>query len=60
LILYDISVPQVATFLKNVIDGTEASKIYKGTDEITIRTQFPENSVNNFDKIKELKIKNNK
>jgi len=60
LALYDISAPQVATFLKNVIDGTEASKIYKGTDEIVIRTKFVDESVNNFDKIKELTVQNNK
>ncbi|MBW7954746.1 efflux RND transporter permease subunit [Candidatus Gracilibacteria bacterium] len=60
LALYDLSIPQVATFLKNVIDGSEASKIYNKDEEIIIRTKFDPTLVDNFDKIKDLKIKNNK
>ncbi len=60
LALYDLSIPQVATFLKNVIDGTEASKIYNKDEEIIIRTKFENSLVDNFDKIKDLKIKNNR
>jgi Cu/Ag efflux pump CusA len=29
LALYDVTAPQVALFLKNVIDGNEATKIYR-------------------------------
>lgn len=60
LSLYDISATQVSLFLKNVIDGTEATKIYKGTDEVIVRTKFAWESVDTFDKIKDLKLKNNK
>ena len=60
LSLYDISIPQVAVFLRNVIDGNETTKIYVWDDEIVVKTQYEDNSVNTFDKIKDLKIKNNK
>lgn len=60
LSLYDISIPQVAVFLRNVIDGTESTKIYVWDDEIVVRTQYDNNSVDTFDKIKDLKIKNNR
>lgn len=60
LSLYDLSVPQVAVFLRNVVDGAESTKIYLWDDEIVVRTIYDNNSVDTFDKIKDLKIKNNK
>lgn len=60
LALYDLSLPQVASFLRNVIDGTQATKIYLWDDEIIVRTMYDNNSVDTFDKIKDLKIKNNR
>lgn len=60
LALYDLWVPQVATFLRNIIDWTQSTKIYLWKEEIIVRTIFKENSVSDFDKIKDLKIKNNK
>ncbi len=60
LALYDISLPQVASFLRNVIDGTQATKIYLWDDEIIVRTIYLNESVDTFDKIKDLKIKNNR
>lgn len=59
LALYNVSVPQVASFLKNVIDWTESSTVYLWDDEIKVRTIYDENSVDTFDKIKDLKFKNN-
>jgi hydrophobic/amphiphilic exporter-1 (mainly G- bacteria), HAE1 family len=59
LALYNISIPQVAVFLRNIIDWTESTKIYKWDDEIIVRTIYDNNSVDTFDKIKDLKIKNN-
>lgn len=60
LALYDISVPQVASFLKNAVDWTEATKIYRWDEEIIVRTSFKSTDVDNLDKIKDLKLKNNK
>lgn len=60
LSLYDVSVPQVALFLKNTIDWTESSKIYKWTDEIIIKTRLNTDSVDTLDKIKDLTLKNTK
>ncbi|MCK9273148.1 efflux RND transporter permease subunit [Candidatus Gracilibacteria bacterium] len=60
LALYDLSLAQVGLFIRNVVDGTEATKILKGTDEIIVRTIYNNESSNNLDKIKDLKIKNQK
>lgn len=60
LSLYDITVAQVSLFLRNVIDWTESSKIYKWTDEVIIKTRFNTESVDSFDKIKDLKMLNNR
>jgi len=59
LSLYNITIPQVATFLKNTIDWIEATKIYKWTDEIIVKTKYDLESTDTLDKIKDLKIKNN-
>ncbi|MDD5213092.1 MAG: efflux RND transporter permease subunit [Candidatus Gracilibacteria bacterium] len=60
LALYDLSIPQVSSFLKNAIDGVESTKIYKGTDEIIVRTKYDTASTDTLDKIKDLKLLNNK
>jgi len=60
LSLYDISVAQVSLFLKNSIDWVEATKIYKWTDEIIVRTQFDKDYVDTIEKIKYLTITNNR
>ncbi|MDD2486876.1 MAG: efflux RND transporter permease subunit [Candidatus Gracilibacteria bacterium] len=60
LALYDLSLAQVGLFVRNVVDGAEATKILKGTDEIIVRTIYNSESSNNLDKIKDLKIKNQK
>lgn len=60
LSLYNISIPQVALFLKNAIDWVEATKIYKWTDEIIVRTKYEENYIDDLDKIKDLTLKNNR
>ncbi|MDD2516513.1 MAG: efflux RND transporter permease subunit, partial [Candidatus Gracilibacteria bacterium] len=40
LALYNLTLPQVGVFVRNAIDGTEATKILKGTDEIVVRTIY--------------------
>lgn len=56
LALYQLSIPQVSSFLKNAIDGTKILTIYKGTSEIALRTAYSEESVKNIESIKALKI----
>lgn len=58
LALYNLTLPQVSLFLKNAIDGTDATTIYKGDDEIAVRTRYETGSTDTVDKIKDLKIKN--
>lgn len=60
LALYDVTLPQVASFVKNAVDGTEATKIYRGTDEIVVRTMFQTGSTDSIDKLKDLKLRSNK
>ncbi len=60
LALYDVSVPQVASFIRNIVDGTQATKIYLGNEEVIVRTSYDKNSVDTFDKIKDITMKNNK
>ncbi len=59
LALYNLTLPQVSLFLKNVIDGTDATTIYKGNDEIAVRTRYETSSTDTIDKIKDLKVRNN-
>lgn len=59
LALYNLTLPQVSLFLKNTIDGTDATTIYKGDDEIAVRTRYETGSTDTIDKIKDLKVKNN-
>ncbi len=58
LSLYNLTLPQVGVFLKNALDGSEATKILKWTDEISVKTRYNANSVDTIDKIKDLKIRN--
>lgn len=58
LALYSLTLPQVSLFLKNTIDGTDATTIYKGDDEIAVRTRYETGSTDTIDKIKDLKVKN--
>ena len=60
LAVYDITLPQVAGFLANVTVGHEATTIYKGTDEIIVRSRYESGAVDTLDKIKDLKLKSNK
>lgn len=58
LALHNLSLPQVSIFLKNTIDGIDATTVYRGDDEIAVRTRYDTSSVDTIDKIKDLKIKN--
>jgi multidrug efflux pump subunit AcrB len=55
-----LTIPQVSLFLKNAIDWIEATKVYKWTDEIIVRTKFDVASTDTLDKIKDLKLLNNR
>lgn len=58
LALYDLSLPQVGLFLRNIVDWTEATRILRWTDEIIVRTIYNSWSIDTLDKIKDFKIKN--
>lgn len=58
LSLYNVTLPQVSLFLKNAIDGLDATTIYRGDDEIAVRTRYETGSTDTIDKIKDLKVKN--
>lgn len=60
LALYHLTIPQVSMFLKEAIDWIETTKVFKWSDEIIVRTRMDKNEVNTIDKIKTLKIKNNR
>lgn len=60
LSLYDVSIPQVATFLRNIIDGSKASKVYIWDEEIEVITSYEPQNVDSFDKIKDITLKNNR
>lgn len=60
LAMYDLTLPQVASFIKNSVDWTEATKILKWKEEISVKTVYNKGSVDTMDKIKDLKIKNNR
>jgi multidrug efflux pump subunit AcrB len=60
LALYDITVPQVASFIKNITDSTEVTKIYKQNKEILVKTRYEEGSVNTIEKLQDAKIRNNR
>jgi multidrug efflux pump subunit AcrB len=42
------------------VDGSEVTKIFKGSDEIVVRAWYDRTSVDTLSKIKGLKIKNQK
>lgn len=58
--LNGLSLSQVALFLKMAVDGSEVTKIFKGSDEIVVRAWYDRTSVDTLSKIKGLKIKNQK
>lgn len=60
LALNSLTVPQVASFLREAVDGIETTKIFRWSDEIVVRTRIAQNEVETMDQIKNLKIKNNK
>lgn len=60
LALHGLSLTQVASFMKLAVDGAEVTKIFKGTDEITVRAQYLPETVDTLSKIKGLKIMNNR
>ncbi len=60
LAIYDLSLAQVWVFIKWVVDWVESTKILKWKDEIIVRTKYDNIYTNTLDKIKNLKIKNNK
>jgi len=59
LSLYNITIPQVSSFLKSSVDWVDATKIFKASDEIIVRTKLDSDYTDSLDKIKELTIKNN-
>lgn len=60
LALNNLTVPQVAAFLREAVDGLETTKIFRGADEIVVRTRMAQDEVKTMDEIKNLKIKNGK
>ncbi|EKE27418.1 MAG: acriflavin resistance protein [uncultured bacterium (gcode 4)] len=60
LALYDLTLPQVWLFLRNVIDWTKVTNVYKWTDDIAVKTIYNQESSDTLDKIKDLKIMNNR
>lgn len=60
LALYHLTIPQVSMFLKEAIDWLETTKVFKWTDELVVRTRMQKWEVDTLDKIKSLKIKNNR
>jgi|GEM_PF-3369422 len=46
--------------MKMAIDGSEVTKIFKGSDELIVRAQYDPETIDTLSKIKGLKIKNNK
>lgn len=60
LSLYNLSIPQVSSFLREAIDWIETTKVYKWTDEIVVRTRVLRTETETMSQIKSLKIKNNK
>ncbi len=58
LAVRNLSLPQVSSFLKNAVDGADATTIYRGNNEIAVRTRYETGSVERLDRIGDLKIKN--
>jgi HAE1 family hydrophobic/amphiphilic exporter-1 len=55
-----LTLPQVSFFIKNSIDWTEATKIYMWNTEVLVKTRYSDEYTDTLDKIKDLKLKNNK
>lgn len=60
LAIHSLSLSQVASFMKLAVDGLEVTKIFKGTEEITVRAQYLPETVDTLSKIQGLKIMNNR
>ena len=60
LALYDLTLPQVASFIANATDGVQATTIYKGIDELYVRSRYESGAVDTLDKIEDLKITSNR
>jgi multidrug efflux pump subunit AcrB len=60
LAIHGLSLAQVASFMKLAVDGAEVTKIFKWTEEITVRAQYLPETVDTLSKIKGLKIMNNR
>lgn len=58
LALHSLSVPEVSSFVRNRVNGTKATSIFIGKDEIDVITSFPEVDIDTLDKIRDLKIRN--
>lgn len=59
LAIHGLSLPQVASFMKLAVDGIEVTKIFKWTEEITVRGQYLPETIDTLSKIQGLKIMNN-
>lgn len=59
LALYNLTLPQVSVFLYNVVHGAQATKIYKGTDEIDVMTYYDTGYTQSLDSLMDTKIPNN-
>ncbi len=52
LAINGLSLAQVATFVKMAVDGTDVTKIFKGSDEIVVRANYAPETVDTLSKIK--------
>jgi len=60
LLVNSLTLPQVSLFIKNSIDGIEATKIYMWNNEVIVETKYDSTYTDTLDKIKDLKLLNNK
>lgn len=58
LSLYDLTLPQVSSFLRNAVNGAEATKVFRGKDEIVVRTRYAQDAVATVERVKDLKLTN--
>lgn len=59
LAIHGLSLTQVASFIKLAVDGVEVTKIFRGTEEIIVRSQYLPETIDTLSKIEGLKITNN-
>lgn len=60
LAIHGLSLTQVASFIKLAVDGVEVTKIFRGTEEIIVRSQYLPETIDTLSKIEGLKITNNR